>query len=1219
MAGTLDVTSSAVIAVLGFGVGHHVAALARRMRRHGVIVVFEPDVGLLRAVLERVDCERWLFESNVVVLTDADDASKMSESLRGAEGLMMMGTGLLEHPPSVARLGAARTRFYSNLQHVVRATHLTIVTTLSQARATAQNELMNAGFYAGSAGVASLCGVAMGRSAMVFAAGPGLAPALDRLAAEPDLRDRFVLIAAQTALRPMLDREIRPHFVCALDYHEISRRFYEGLTPADVEGVTLVAEAKANPAILNAFPGRVVCPSSRYLDLVLGDGFCRGAERGELPPSATVSHLCYYLARYMGADPAVLVGQDLGFTDNVYYGPGAAIHDVWAGELNEFNTLETLEWQRIKRMGGGLRKARSHDGRSVYTDEQMETYLAQFERDFGIDAEKGLRTIDATAGDHPGGVMKRNAERMSLDEVVSRTNVGGVERLVSDAISAGDAKRGSESRDAVVRRAADRLRRVLPDIGLVGKMSREAEDLLSAMLEAGGDQRVIGRLINEVHAVRTRVKSLDPAFRLVDWLNQTGQFNRVRADRAIALREDRSELEKQADQIERDRSNVRALARCAEELGGLFGVAADVLDGKVDAPTRPMPAFADSDGRAIGSDVDSVAEVGDAQGVEVSVRAGLRCVGVVLLHTRRTGLGYSRDVAAPLEEPIAFGKTAIRLTLERLARSERLSGIVVLTDDPARVAAAAFADGSGGVVGGSCDGTNGGRAVSRGTIGGKCVEIESFGEDGLAQGFAFNARVEAARRWSESNWRGGLGGSAVFDELLAASAGARALADRGAHAGLLVGGDWCAVDPALCDRLIDRHAEEPAQRWMTFSQATPGLAGFVIATERLKNYGAMFDGWCKSGCRVAPPAVGALLSYQPARPMQDVIARPACVIVEGPTRDAGLRLVADTPMSRAVLRDVIVELGERFASSSSEEIAAAAMASVRSRRVLGMDGPACVVIDAVGPGYRSIRPMWAERRDVLDASGVPHAGAVLRPDDAARIVSSVRAMNPAARISLGCQPGGLASHGGDVCEHPDAAELLSAVFAATACGAMSEPGAGLHVRTALACRDDGVIGRLAELSIDALSVDIGAADGWAYREINNPAHIELGDVLDRVQRIAGGLGDNGPRWIVPRITRCDAALGQIEAFYDGWLTQLGSAVIDGPIGKGDCERLSAIPAPKSVRERERRTTMHVRADGAVLVDPCDAVSAVAGNVLREPVEAVWSRLMDLQFGMNGGA
>jgi len=65
---------------------------------------------------------------------------------------------------------------------------------------------------------------------------------------------------------------------------------------------------------------------------------------GQLPAGATVAHLAYYLGRYLGCDPVVLVGQDLGFTDGQYYAAGAAIHDVWAPELNEFNTLETMEW-----------------------------------------------------------------------------------------------------------------------------------------------------------------------------------------------------------------------------------------------------------------------------------------------------------------------------------------------------------------------------------------------------------------------------------------------------------------------------------------------------------------------------------------------------------------------------------------------------------------------------------------------------------------------------------------------------------------------------------------------------------------------------------------------------------------------------------------------------------------------------------------------------------
>ena len=78
-------------------------------------------------------------------------------------------------------------------------------------------------------------------------AGPSLRRNLHLLGA-PGVRDRVVIIAVQTVLKQVLEAGIRPHFVTALDYHEISRRFYEGLTEADVAGVTLVVEPKANPA-----------------------------------------------------------------------------------------------------------------------------------------------------------------------------------------------------------------------------------------------------------------------------------------------------------------------------------------------------------------------------------------------------------------------------------------------------------------------------------------------------------------------------------------------------------------------------------------------------------------------------------------------------------------------------------------------------------------------------------------------------------------------------------------------------------------------------------------------------------------------------------------------------------------------------------------------------------------------------------------------------------
>ena len=123
------------------------------------------------------------------------------------------------------------------------------------------------------------------------------------LLSRPGVRERVVIIAVQTVLKTLLARGIKPHFVTALDYHEISARFYEGLTEADVEGVTLVVEPKANPAILKAWPGAIRCVGDHVLEQILGESLA--CDMGELTPGATVAHLAYYLARHLGCDPAI--------------------------------------------------------------------------------------------------------------------------------------------------------------------------------------------------------------------------------------------------------------------------------------------------------------------------------------------------------------------------------------------------------------------------------------------------------------------------------------------------------------------------------------------------------------------------------------------------------------------------------------------------------------------------------------------------------------------------------------------------------------------------------------------------------------------------------------------------------------------------------------------------------------------------------------------------
>src|SRR5262249_40992508 len=95
------------------------------------------------------------------------------------------------------------------------------------------------------------------------------------------------------------------------------------------------------------------------------------------------------------------------------YTPGTSYEDVWQPELGRFCTLEMKQWEQIVRDRNILRKVPDHQGRPMYTEERLFTYLQHFERDF---AKSKSRIIDATEG----GALKRGSTPMSLRDALAR-------------------------------------------------------------------------------------------------------------------------------------------------------------------------------------------------------------------------------------------------------------------------------------------------------------------------------------------------------------------------------------------------------------------------------------------------------------------------------------------------------------------------------------------------------------------------------------------------------------------------------------------------------------------------------------------------------------------------------------------------------------------------------------------------------------------------------
>jgi len=543
LVGEIDYDNTACVVLLGFGLGYHVREVVEAMGHTGVVVVYEPDLPLLRAVLETLDYSHALSSRYLVLVDDQTTRPELTARLERFSQRLTQGTQLIEHPPSRQRYREAFRRFAESIKELLAFCRTTIATALVNATRTCWNLACNLDHYIAGETTEPLLNAAAGYPAVCVSAGPSLVKNV-HLLQDPAIRRNVVVITAQTTLKPLLARGVRPDFVTALDYAQISKRFYENLP--ELPDVTLVAEPKAHPAILDSFPGPVRVCRSDFNDR-LGEELARPIT--PIPPGATVAHLSFYLAQHLGCDPIMFIGQDLGFSHGLYYAPGMPVHQVWSGELNQFNTLEMMEWRRIARMGGHLQRCEDIHGNPMFSDEQMVTYHKQFERDFVRAAQT---VIDATEG----GMAKEGATTMRFAEALEQYATRPVPEIPVPSRTL-DASR--------LRDLAALLHRRLDEVRDVRRTSKKSIPILRQMKKHQQHQAKMKKLFARLERNQRYVEQdLRQAFNVVSAINTIGSYRRSRTDRAIHRITD-DPMAKQAQQLDRDLENINWLIEACDE------------------------------------------------------------------------------------------------------------------------------------------------------------------------------------------------------------------------------------------------------------------------------------------------------------------------------------------------------------------------------------------------------------------------------------------------------------------------------------------------------------------------------------------------------------------------------------------------------------------------------------------------------------------------------
>lgn len=519
--------------VLGFGLGYHVEELLKRISTTACVWIIEPDIELIRTACETLDLTPIIGNPKVCWITEIDRPKLLSQ-FASAGAILTSGVTTLEHAPSVQRSPAFFKEAKSWIEDVCSFSKTSINTLVLNSNKTLTNIARNLPWYVSTPGPARLEDAYKGQPAIVVSAGPSLRKNKHLLL---EAKGKAVIIAVQTTLKPLLEMGVEPDFVTSLDYSEISARFFQDL-PRDLK-TELVADVKASETIFDLFPGPVTMLGNELADDLMRDAL---KPRTRLRSGATVAHLAFYLAEYMGCDPIAFIGQDMGFSDGLCYTPGTTYDDVWRPELGRFCTMEMKQWEQIVRERPILRKIPDYRGRPMYTEQRLFTYLQQFERDF---AASKARVIDATEG----GAHKQGTRKLTLADTLAVYS--------EKPLRHPRAPHSGRTFDHLTTAAAA-LERRIGEAKQMREIAGSVIPLLQEIRDNINDQSLVNRTIARIDPLREQMNKCGRTYDLVMYLAQKSEFDRFKKDMAIQGR-DVEPIERQLRQVQRDIDNAQSI------------------------------------------------------------------------------------------------------------------------------------------------------------------------------------------------------------------------------------------------------------------------------------------------------------------------------------------------------------------------------------------------------------------------------------------------------------------------------------------------------------------------------------------------------------------------------------------------------------------------------------------------------------------------------------
>lgn len=402
-----DFGDEGVVVLLGMGLGYLPLAILDKLQRGHVLVVCEADPRVFHAAMFHQDLTRLLTDKRVYLVV-GDDLPRLDHILFQVSKVLFAADKMhtVRCHASVKWHGPLYARLNERVKERLKVLEINRNTVGTLGLRMLRNTLDNAHLTMRMPGVARFSGLFKGMPAIVVSAGPSLEKNFRLL---KEAKGRAVIIACDTVLRLLVPNGIVPDVTITADPHEATYRKFRDL-PMDRDAI-LVCHPANYPDIFRTFAGRRFTTETRSALYRFLSRFW-GAKGRVDQRAQSSAHQAFNFATLLGADPIILVGQDLCYYDGKKHAANLTKGGAFEGKQDHKHRERTVDLV----------------GRPVETTALFLSFKYLFE---DLIRTYPGRVVNATEG----GLGLKGAEvltlRDAIDECCLREPIGVAERFAS--------------------------------------------------------------------------------------------------------------------------------------------------------------------------------------------------------------------------------------------------------------------------------------------------------------------------------------------------------------------------------------------------------------------------------------------------------------------------------------------------------------------------------------------------------------------------------------------------------------------------------------------------------------------------------------------------------------------------------------------------------------------------------------------------------------------